>query len=157
MKLAAAALIAAAFVCSPARAATTVYNDPPTPAYSCTFQRVGNTISSIAALPQPIANFITTEVGPMADRGKAFNNGDAPIPSLPFARFILAGQIPKGWFVWYEQGGANYSQHVVILGNNTDGTLHMTADALVFPPTDLCSTTEHLESDPTFSNGGKLY
>jgi hypothetical protein len=117
---------------------------PPDPDFTCTFSHPSTSVNSLKKLPGPIQAALHERVGPMADRGEFFNNGDVVTRPAPFDRFIRGGEIGERWFVWHEHGGIAYWKQILLFGSDPSGTAHVIAEAHGASSESLCEATDRL-------------
>src|SRR5262249_41915165 len=92
-----ALVVAPPAIAAPASSANTTH---------CTFAAGITEVARYADVPAPIREMI----GPMAERGGAWQPTDSVTPTAPmlFRRLLRAGHRGDVWFVWYERGGIAY-------------------------------------------------
>ncbi|MBV8977624.1 MAG: hypothetical protein JOZ13_09630, partial [Alphaproteobacteria bacterium] len=67
--------------------------------------RVSAELNALTKTPQFLQDYVASSIGPMAERGEAFNETDVHLQGLPNARFVRAGRAGNEWYLWYERGG----------------------------------------------------
>ena len=111
--------------------------------FICSIHHVtASDLNSLKKLPDSVKAYISSAIGPMADRGEFFNSTDVIAKPAPGARFIRAGRVGNYWFIWYERGGIAYSKHIVLL--RMDLELTSVADRTYGSQDDPCPLTDAL-------------
>ena len=88
---------------------------PDGPDFSCKLVHRATMYDTLKTLPAPFRAQVDHALGPMADRGGAFNPTDVMQKGFQSRRFIRAGEINDGRrFAWYEQGGIAYWKQIVL-------------------------------------------
>jgi hypothetical protein len=96
-------------------AASSAFADDVSADLACKFRHPVKEVDSLGKVPPPIAAFIRSKTGEMAERGEYFNATDVIEKPAPMHRFIRAGESSGLWFVWFEHGGIAYSKNIAVL------------------------------------------
>ena len=94
------------------------------------------------------------EPADIANRGEPFNSTDVVVENRPARRFVLAGNAPGLWFIWYEHGGIAYHQNLIVFSKTDRWQIAAAVQGNVMGDLDFESLKRAVKDGQLFSIAG---